>query len=337
MFQYFVRRSLWIIPVLLTVSLVTFFLMHRAPGGPWDNEKPIPEATQKLLNAKFGLDKPLWFNTAAVARARAEGVANPFKLGRALLDSQFFNYLIGAARGDLGPSYQSKGTESVQTRLKAKFPASAKAGLVGIVFAVVIGIPLGVIGALKQNSLADYISLFIATVGVSVPTFIVGVLLVIFLSSNFGVSPIRRPEEWEGLGAAYLLPGIVLGLGPMAFITRLTRTSMLEIKRQDYVRTARSKGLSETSVVGRHMLRNCMLPVVTILGPAIADLVTGSFIIESIFDVPGMGREYVNAITQRDYSTIMGTTLFYALIIAAANLWVDLSYGVLDPRIRTGR
>jgi len=149
-----------------------------------------------------------------------------------------------------------------------------------------------------------------------------------------GIPPIRRPEEWNGLSSAYLLPGIVLGLGTMAYITRLTRSSMLEIKRQDYIRTARAKGLSEARVVGQHMVRNGLIPVITILGPAIADLVTGSFIIESIFGVPGMGREYVTSIAQRDYSMIMGTTLFYALLVAIANLSVDLSYGVLDPRIR---
>lgn len=337
MFDLIFRRTLWIIPVLLTVAIVTFFLMHRAPGGPWDKEKPVAAATIARLNAKFGLDKPLWFNPAAVRAARAEGTVSPLKLGRALLDSQFFNYMLGAAHGDLGPSYTSKGTESVQSTLIAKFPTSAKAGLVGIAFALLVGLPLGLLGALKQNSWVDYVSLFVATIGVAVPTFIIGVLLIIFLSTNFSITPVRRPEEWIGFGRAYLLPGIVLGLGPMAFITRLTRTSMLEIKRQDYIRTARAKGLSEASVISRHMLRNGLIPVITVLGPAIADLVTGSFIIESIFNVPGMGREFVAAIGQRDYSMIMGTTLFYALLVAIANMSVDLSYGLFDPRIRARR
>lgn len=336
MFEFFIRRTLWIIPVLLTVASVTFFLMHRAPGGPWDREKPLAPATRNALNARFGLDKPLWFNTAAFQAARQQ-TSNPVTMGRALLDSQFFNYIIGAAQGDLGPSYASKGTETVQAKLKEKFPYSAKIGLVGITFALLLGLPLGILGALKQNTWLDYISLFIATLGVSVPTFIIGVLLLIFLSAFFNVSPVRRPEEWYGLGRAYLLPGIVLGLGTMAYITRLTRSSMLEIKRQDYIRTARAKGLSEARVITRHMLRNGMIPVITILGPAIADLVTGSFIIESIFGVPGMGREFVASIGQRDYSMIMGTTLFYALLVAVANLSVDLSYGLLDPRIRARR
>jgi oligopeptide transport system permease protein len=336
MFEFFVRRTLWILPVLLTVATVTFFLMHRAPGGPWDTDKPFPAATVAALNAKFGLDKPLWFNPAGF-RAAQQKTNNPLTLSRAFLDSQFFNYLIGAAKGDLGPSYASKGTETVQAKLKEKFPYSAKIGLVGVLFALIVGLPLGTIGALKQNSWPDYLSLFIATLGVAVPTFIIGVLLIIFLSSTFGISPIRRPEAWNGLGSAYLLPGMVLGLGTMAYITRLTRSSMLEIKRQDYIRTARAKGISEARVIGRHMVRNGLIPVVTILGPAIADLVTGSFIIESIFGVPGMGREFVASITSRDYSMIMGTTLFYALLVAVANLSVDLSYGVLDPRIRARR
>lgn len=334
MLRFFARRAVWIIPVLVTVATVTFFLMHRAPGGPWDQEKPIAPATQARLNAKFGLDKPLWFNGAAVGRLRTEGVVNPLQLGRAFLDSQFFNYMIGAAQGDLGPSYQSKGTESVQSTLIEKFPASAKVGLVGIIFAILVGLPLGILGALKQNTWIDYVSLLIATIGVAVPTFIIGVLLIIVMSTFFGIPPIKPPAAWNGFGTAYILPGIVVGLGPMAFITRLMRASMLETKRQDYVRTARAKGLGEDAVIRRHMLRNGLLPVVTILGPAVADLVVGSFIIESIFNVPGLGREFVSSIAQRDYSMIMGTTLFYALLVALANLSVDLSYGFLDPRMR---
>jgi oligopeptide transport system permease protein len=336
MFEFFIRRVLWIFPVLLTVATVTFFLMHRAPGGPWDREKPLPAATLNMLNARFGLDKPLWFNMDAMRAAQSQS-SNPLVWGRALLDSQYFNYIIGAAQGDFGPSYASRGTETVQQKLAEKFPYSAKIGIVAIGFALLLGLPLGLIGALKQNTWADYVSLFIATIGVSVPTFIIGVLLIIFLSSMFGITPVRRPEEWHGFGSAYLLPGIVLGLGTMAYITRLTRSSMLEIKRQDYIRTARAKGLSEARVIGRHMVRNGLIPVVTILGPAIADLVTGSFIIESIFNVPGMGQEFVKSIGARDYSMIMGTTLFYALLVAIANLSVDLSYGVLDPRIRVRR
>jgi oligopeptide transport system permease protein len=335
MFAFVVRRVIWIVPVIITVAAVTFFLMYRAPGGPWDLEKPLPNSTVRTLNKQFGLDKPLWINPEAVQEKRDEGVGNPFTLGRALVDSQFFNYMIGVFQFDLGPSYASKGAESVQGEIIEKFPTSAKIGLVGIVFAILFGLPLGIISSLRQNTWIDYTSLFLSTIGVSVPTFVSGLLLLIFLSQVLGVSPIRRPEEWHGLGTAYLLPGIVLGLGTMAYITRLTRASMLEIKRQDYVRTARAKGLAGNRVVGRHMLRNALIPIITILGPAAADLVTGSIIIETIFNAPGLGREFVASIGKRDYSMIMGTAIFYAVLIALANVTVDLSYGLIDPRIRS--
>jgi oligopeptide transport system permease protein len=337
MLSYLLRRVFWLVPVVLTVSVVTFFLMYQAPGGPWDTDKPIPESARKQLNARFHLDDPVWLNREKLDATWNRGVRNPLTLGQALLDSQFFNYLGGLVRLDLGPSYQSKGTENVQDVLARKFPTSAKLGLVAVVFAVVVGLPLGIIAALRQNSWVDYLTLSISTVGVSVPTFVSGILLLILLSANFGVSPIRRPEEWHGLGRAYLLPGIVLGLGTTAYIVRLTRSSLLEIKRQDFVRTARAKGLREGPIVGRHMLRNSLIPVITVLGPAAADLITGSFIIEKIFNVPGMGREFFESIARRDYSMIMGTTLFYAVLIAIANVLVDLSYGLIDPRIRARR
>ena len=193
------------------------------------------------------------------------------------------------------------------------------------------------IAALRQNSWLDYLCLGTSTLGVSVPTFVSGLLLLLFLSRTLDFSPIRSPEEWYGFGPAYLLPGIVLGLGTMAYIARLTRTSMLEIKRQDYVRTARAKGLASGKVVSTHMMRNALIPIITILGPAAADLVTGSIIIESIFGAPGLGREFVESISKRDYSVIMGTAIFYAILVAIANVLVDLSYGVIDPRIRVRR
>jgi oligopeptide transport system permease protein len=176
-----------------------------------------------------------------------------------------------------------------------------------------------------------------STLGISVPTFVSGLLLLLFLSRTFSFSPIRTPDEWVGFGPAYILPGIVLGLGTMAYMARLTRSSMLEIKRQDYIRTARAKGLSAKQVVTGHMFRNALIPIVTILGPAAADLVTGSIIIESIFGAPGLGREFVESISKRDYSVIMGTAIFYAVLVALANVLVDLSYGFVDPRIRVRR
>lgn len=337
MVEFLIRRVLYVVPVIVTVTAVTFFLMYRAPGGPWSQEKPLPPSTVRALNAKFGLDKPLWINPDAASTTWDDATRNPFVVGRAFLDSQFFNYLFGVARLDFGPSYASKGAESVRGEIADKFPVSFKIGMVGIVFALVVGVPLGIISALRQNTWIDHLSLFISTIGISVPTFVSGLLLLILLSRGLGVSPIRRPEAWDGFGPAYLLPGIILGAGTMAYMARLTRTSMLEIKRQDYVRTARAKGLASGAVVNRHMLRNALIPIITIVGPAAADLVTGSIIIETIFNAPGLGREFVESIGKRDYSMIMGTAIFYALLIALANVAVDLSYGFVDPRIRAGR
>jgi len=336
MFEYAIRRVLWIFPVVVVVAAVTFFMMYQAPGGPWDREKPLPPAAIESLNAKFGLDKPQWFNSDKVGELREEGVSNPLTLGAALLDSQFFNYMRGVLRGDLGPTYTSRGAETVQQVIREQFPVSLRIGLVAIVFAVIVGLPLGIISALRQNTWLDYSALMMSTVGVSVPTFVSGLLLLIFLSQNFGISPIKRPEAWEGaFSTAYIVPGIVLGLGTTAFIARLTRSSVLEVKRHDYIRTARAKGLAQQPVVTRHMLRNALIPVITVLGPAAADLVTGSIIIETIFNAPGIGREFVTSIARRDYSMIMGITIFFSVLIAGANVLVDLSYGLIDPRIRT--
>jgi oligopeptide transport system permease protein len=337
MLEFALRRILWIIPVIVAVSAVTFFLMYRAPGGPWDREKTLPPATIKALDAKFGLDKPLWFNPEAFTEAREAGVRNPLTLADEITDSRFLNYMKGVFRFDLGPSYASKGAESVQELIARKFPISFKLGVVAIIFAVIVGIPLGVLAALKQNTWIDYLCLGTSTLGISVPTFVSGLLLLLFLSRTFSFSPIRSPAEWQGFGPAYVLPGIVLGLGTMAYIARLTRSSMLEIKRQDFVRTARAKGLANRNIVSGHMLRNALIPIVTILGPAAADLVTGSIIIESIFGAPGLGREFVESISKRDYSVIMGTAIFYAALVALANVAVDLSYGLVDPRIRVQR
>jgi oligopeptide transport system permease protein len=335
MLNFVIRRLLWMIPVVVVVAGSTFFLMHQATGGPWDQEKPMPPQALATLNAQFGLDKPQWFDVDGFNDARKDGERNPVSLAGELLDSQFFNYMKNILTGDLGPTYASRGTETVQQVIRDQFPVSAKLGLVAICFAICVGVPLGIIGALRQNSWIDYLSLLTSTIGVSVPTFVSGLLLLIFMSRQFNISPIKRPEAWQGaFSSAYVLPGIVLGLGTTAYITRLTRTSMLEIMKNDYVRTARAKGLRERIVVSRHMMRNALIPVVTILGPASADLITGSIIIETIFNAPGIGREFVTSIGKRDYSVIMGLTIFYSVLIALANVLVDLSYGFIDPRIR---
>ncbi len=214
MLSFIINRLLWMIPVVIVVAAVTFFLMYRAPGGPWDREKPLPQTTIDQLNRKFSLDKPTWLDTVALADAWDDGERNPIELGHALLDTQFFNYLANVFRGDLGPTYASRGTESVQSVIVNKFPVSLKIGVVAVLFAIIIGIPLGVAAALRQNSPVDYVCMFASTLGVAVPTFVSGLLLLIFMSRLFHISPIRRPDEWQGIfSTAYILPGIVLGLG----------------------------------------------------------------------------------------------------------------------------
>ncbi len=328
MTTYIVRRLLWLVPVLFFVSLITFALMHMAPGGPWDRDpsaRQVDSRTQQLLNKKFGLDKPVFLNTAG---------GNP-------LDSQFFNYIWNAMRGDLGPSYRQRGLDVQDILFKppegkpfwqSRFGYTARLGLIALGLAVIIGIPAGIIAALNRNTFVDYLTLFISTVGVSVPSFVVAIFLIILFASRLKLIKVIQ-SDWSN-PSAWVMPALVLGFSTMAYLTRLTRSSMLEVMQQDYVRTARAKGLSEWIVVGRHMVRNALIPVVTILGPALAGLVTGSFIIESMFSFPGSGRAYVQAISQRDYSMIMATTLIYAVLVALANLTVDILYGFLDPRIK---
>ncbi|MBP7962672.1 MAG: ABC transporter permease [Caldilineaceae bacterium] len=330
MTTYIIRRLLWLIPTLFFVALITFVLMHATPGGPWDRDlsaRQVDARTQELLNKEFGLDKPLFINT--------EG-GNP-------LDSQFFNYIAGALQGDLGPSYRQRGMNVEDILFKApegkpfwdsKFGYSMRLGLLSLIMAVAFGIPLGVIGALRRNTIVDYFSLLISTIGISVPNFVLAILLIILVAGKLKLIKIVQ-QDWSS-PAAWIIPALILGFGTFAFITRLTRSQMLEVMQQDYVLTARSKGLSGQAVVVRHMLRNALIPVITIIGPALAGLVTGSFIIELMFAFPGSGREFVQSISRRDYSMIMGTTLLYAVLVAVANLTVDIMYAFLDPRIKLG-
>ena len=330
MTKYIIRRLLWAIPVLFFVALITFTLMHMAPGGPWDrdlNRRQVDPATQKMLNEKFGLDKPLWINTQG---------GNP-------LDSQFLSYIGGALRGDLGPSYRQRGMMVQDILFKppedqpfwnSRFGYSARLGILALTFATLLGIPLGVIAALRRNTMVDYVTLGLSTIGISVPSFVLAIFLIIVLAGQLGLMKIVQ-QDWSQ-PAAWLVPAMILGFGTFAYITRLTRSTMLEVMQQDYIRTARAKGLAERTVIIRHMLRNSLIPVVTIMGPALAGLVTGSFIIEQMFSFPGSGRAYVQAIGNRDYSMIMGTTLVYAVLVVFANLTVDVAYGFLDPRIKVG-
>jgi len=304
-------------------------MMHSAPGGPWDRDlsaRQVDPATQKVLNTYYGLDKPLWRQFVAY-------VVGDF--------TQEGKFDCGLVCGDLGPSYRVRG-RSVQdilfeppkgkSAIYSRFGYSMRLGFLAVSMAAIIGIPVGIAAALKQNSWVDYLSLFIATIGISLPSFVMAIFLIIIFASILHLVSVI-PKNWDEI-KAWILPAAVLGFGTMAYVARLTRTSMLEVLRQDYVRTARAKGLHERVVVFRHMLRNAIIPVVTILGPALAALVTGSFIIETMFSFPGMGRAFVTAIGQRDYSMIMGTTLIYVFLVSVANLAVDFLYVFIDPRIR---
>ncbi len=330
MITYLIRRLFWLIPVLFTVSLVTFIIMRSAPGGPWDTSderRQVDASTAKSLAAFYGLDKPMWRQF----------------LGYVIGDtnSQTKEYVCGLICGNLGPSYRQRG-RTVQNILfgppegktfwESRFGYSVRLGLMALGMAIIVGIPLGTIAALKQNTIVDYTALFIATSGISLPSFVLAIFLIIIFASRLHWVDIIV-DDWSQI-KYWFMPMTVLGFGTMAFTARLTRSAMLEVMRQDYVRTARAKGLAERVVIFIHMLKNALIPVITILGPALAGLVTGSFIIETMFSFPGMGRAYVQAIGQRDYSMIMGTTVVYALLVAVANLSVDIIYVFVDPRIR---
>jgi oligopeptide transport system permease protein len=301
--RYLARRILWIIPVLFAVSVITFFLMHAVPGGPWDSEKRVPANVQARLNAQYGLDKPVY--------------------------EQYIQWAGGFVTGDLGPSYRSR-DRRVNDIVADGIGNTVQLGIMAFVLAVAVGIPLGVIAALGHNRWPDYLSTSISIIGIATPSFVLGILLIVVFAVQLGWFPTggwKGPQYW-------VLPTIALAGFPIAVIARYTRASMLEVTRKDYIRTAQSKGLRDGAVVTRHMIRNALIPVVTILGPTLAFLVTGSFIIETIFSVPGVGRFYISAISTRDYSLLMAMTMLYAFAVAFLNVVVDVLYAYIDPRIR---
>lgn len=307
MYRYVVRRLLQLIPTLLGVAIITFIVMKATPGGPFDSAGLGKRASPQVvatLNAKYGLDKPL--------------------------PVQFVRYVAHALRGDFGVSVQLQQDTPVGTIIKQGLGKTMILGFLALAVILLVSIPLGVIAALRQNRMADYVSLLIATGGASIPNFVLAILLVILFSVKLHVIP---TQGW-GTPRQAILPVITLAFTPLAFLTRITRSSMLDALNQEYVQTARSKGLHERAVVIRHMLRNALIPVATVAGPLTAGLLTGSFIIENVFSIPGIGRLYLEAIQQRDYPVIMATTLIYAVILMFANLIVDLLYGVIDPRVR---
>jgi len=303
MATFLVRRVLFLIPVLFFVALMTFVLMHLTPGGPWDREKPLSPAAVANLNAKYHLDLP-----------PAE---------------QFGLYLWNVLHGDFGPSYAHP-DQSVSDVVRGGLGITFQLGVFAFVFAVALGLPLGVLAALNHNRPGDYASMFVAVFGYSVPNFVLATFAIVLFAAVWHLLPTGGWDGWR----AWILPPIALGLGPAAAIARYTRASMLDVIRQDYVRTARAKGVSELLLVRRHELKNALLPVATVLGPTVAYLVTGSFVVEEIFHIPGIGRNFVDSVLARDYPVIMASVLLYATAVALANAVVDLSYAALDPRMR---
>lgn len=346
MADYYIRRLLYIFPTLFVVLLITFIIMHAAPGGPWDTDpssRTSDSALQVRLNRAYGLDKPLFFNPAAVQQSSNEG-KNIIESTQSFFDAQFWIFMGNLVQGKFGPSYRFRGRQVEEIIFESppdrapwqnRFSATAILGCAAILFSLLIGFPLGIIAALKQNTWIDTISLFLATIFYGVPNFVLAIFLIL-LFAGWGLINIVEIDYWESV-RPWILPAFVLSIPTTAFLARLTRSSVLEVMRMDYVRTARAKGLGERAVVIKHILKNSMIPVVTFLGPALAGLITGSFIIETQFTVTGIGRLLVESISRRDYSIILALTLLYAFFIAAANLIVDIVYGFLDPRIRTSR
>jgi ABC-type dipeptide/oligopeptide/nickel transport system permease component len=302
---FIIRRILALIPTILLIYSLTFFLMHATPGGPWDTgEKPIPADVQERLKAAYGLDKPLW--------------------------QQYTDFLGKAVRGDLGPSYTER-SRSVTDIIGESFPVSLQLAAVATAIATIVGIPLGILGAVRHNRPLDYLATFVSVFGISTPSYVVTSLLVLLLASNLHLVP---TSGWDGVWSPRIIvPALSLALYPMAVLARYTRASLLEVLRTDYMRTARSKGLSERSILMRHGVRNALLPVITIAGVVLADVATGSFFVETIYQVPGIGRHFVQSISGRDYPVIIGTVLLLGLVVSVMNLVVDLIYPLLDPRI----
>jgi oligopeptide transport system permease protein len=343
---YFIRRILWLIPVLFFVALITFVLMHATPGGPWDtnpDSRTNDPHMQAILNRQYGLDLPLYFNPEAAQAAIKKG-ANPLEVVQSFFSGQFSTYIWKLMHGDLGPSYRYRG-QAVNDILfsppegkpiwQSRFGTTAFLGLLAMVFALVVGFPLGLIAGLKQNSLVDNASLFVATVGYGIPNFVLGIFFIFIFAVWLGVIKVLEIDYWERW-QAWILPTMTLGIPTAAYVARLTRSSIIEVMRMDYVRTAHAKGLGERAVVLNHIVRNALIPVVTYIGPALANLVTGSFVIEWQFSISGIGRLFVESISRRDYTLILALTLIYALLVALANLAVDFIYGFLDPRIKVG-
>ena len=305
MLAYVIKRVINAVGVLWVVITITFFLMHAIPGGPFTAEKSLPPVVLHSIEERYKLNDPLY--------------------------QQYGDYLVNLLHGDLGPSFKYPG-RSVNDIIKDGFPVSFELGMEAIALAVLIGIPAGVLAAVKRGRWQDSLVNFGTTLGVAVPSFVAAALLIYVLSTKLHLLPAAMWNGWQ----YQIMPALALALLPTSFIARLTRSSMLDVLGQDYIKTARAKGLSELAVLMRHALPNSLIPVVTYIGPMAAGILTGSFVIESIFAIPELGQYFVTSIYNRDYTVILGVTIFYSVIIIVLNMLVDLIYPLLDPRIKLG-
>lgn len=303
MLKYIVKRLGLAVVTIWLVATLTFFLMNMVPGGPFLSEKAVSPAAMKALEEKYGLDKPL--------------------------HEQYITYITDALHGDFGDSLKQRG-RTVASIITSKFPVSAKLGGLAVLVAFCIGVPLGCFSALHRGKLADNVIIVVATCGIAVPNFVVCTLLMYAFGVKLQILPTLGLKSWMH----YIMPVTALAFYPTAYITRLMRSSMLDVLGQDYMRTARAKGLGQYVCLFKHALRNAILPIVTYLGPLLAYTITGSFIVEKIFTIPGLGGEFIGSITNRDYTVIMGTTIFLATIMVIMNVIVDIVYKLVDPRIK---
>ena len=303
MIRYFAKRLGMMLVALFLIMLLTFCIMHAVPGGPFTSDRNMTEEVEAALNAKYHLDRPL--------------------------SEQFYEYVTGVLRGDLGPSYKYPGKE-VNEFVENGFPVSARLGFITILFVLLAAIPMGILAAVKNGKWQDMVLMAIATIGVTIPSFVIASVLIYVFSFKLNVLPTYGLDTWKG----YILPVVALGGYSISYMARLMRSSLLEVMGQDYIRTARAKGLSELKVILKHGMRNALIPVITVLGPTIANLLTGSFVIEKIFAIPGLGGYFVTSVSQRDYTTIMGVTIFYASFLMAMIFLVDIFYCLIDPRIK---
>jgi ABC-type dipeptide/oligopeptide/nickel transport system permease component len=306
MIFYILKRITTALLALFVIATLTFVLMNLIPGDPFTNEKSVPEQVLKNLRAHYGLDQPLII--------------------------QYFKYMAGILTLDFGPSITSD-TRTVNELILSGFPVSAVLGIQALVIAVVFGMTLGIIAAIKHNGWLDYLSMVIAILGLSVPSFVLSTVLINYFAIKLEWLPVATWGTWRHT----VLPSLALAVGPLAYIARLTRSSILEVLSSDYVQTAVAKGVTGSRLIFRHILRNAMIPVVTVLGPISAGILTGSFVIEQIFGIPGIGKYFVQSISDRDYPVILGTTIFYSAILILFILIIDLTYGFLDPRIKLVR